>query len=73
MPLPLNEQAERMARQVLDEYRRTGALPGPFRQRLHDRFGAWPSWSDVKAEVRPWAQDFCAETDRGQKPQLAGK
>lgn len=73
MPVPLNEQAERLARQVLDEYRTTGVLPGPFRRRLHDRHGAWPAWSDIKGEVRPWAQDFCAQIDRGQKPSLAGR
>lgn len=73
MARPLNEQAERLARQVLEEHRRTGALPGPFRQRLYVRYGAWPSWSAIKEEVRPWAQDFCAEIDRGQKPSLAGR
>lgn len=73
MPRPLNEQAERLARQVLDEYRTTGVLPGPFRQRLYDRFGAWPSWTAIKGEVRGWAQDFCREIDRGQKPRLAGR
>lgn len=72
MPLPLREQAELTAHRVLDEFMRSGALPRPFRQRLYAKFGAWPSWHQIKQEAFPWAQDFCAETDKGQKADLAG-
>lgn len=68
----LREQADLTARRVLDEYMRSGALPGPLRARLHEKYGAWPSWHQIKAEAFPWAQDFCAEGDKGQKPNLAG-
>lgn len=69
----LREQVELTARRVLDEYRRSGALPGPFRARLHDKYGAWPAWSQIKAEAPEWAADFLSEIDAGQKPRVAGR
>lgn len=72
MATSLREQAERTASRVLDDYMMSGALPGPFRRRLYDRYGAWPSWRQIKEEVRPWAQDFLAEIDKGSKPEKAG-
>lgn len=77
MPLTEREQAERTARRVLDEYAKSGALPGPLLRNIQAahvrRTGHIPTFAEVEREVRAWADKWLAEIDKGADPEHAAE
>lgn len=66
------EQAELTALRVLDEYQRTGALPGPLIR--HMQASAWRNGrvlteEQVARSAREWADRMLAAVDAGAHPE----
>lgn len=77
MALSQREQAERMARRVLDEYEASGTLPGPLVRSIQakhvKRTGHIPTYAEVERQVRDWVNRWMAELDQGANPEHAAE
>lgn len=69
------EQVASTARRVLDEYRSSGALPGPLvtfiKSASFKRSGHIPTDAEVERHVTEWAAKWLAEMDNGAAPDEA--
>lgn len=73
----LREQAERTTKAILDEYQKSGALPGPLVRSIQAqhvrRTGEIPKYAEVEREARAWVDRWLAEIDAGAKPSRAAE
>lgn len=73
----LSEQAERTTRRVLDEFHKSGALPGPLVRSIQAshvrRTGHIPTSAEVERVAREWVGRWLQQIDKGASPEVAAQ
>lgn len=77
MALSQRQQAEATTRRILDEYQRSGILPGPLIRSIQTsyvrRTGRIPAYAEVETAARAWVDRWLSEIDKGANPEHAAQ
>lgn len=77
MALSRSEQAERTTRRVLEEFQRSGALPGPLLRSIQAQYvrrtGFIPTVAEVERQARLWVDRWLEQIDKGADPETAAQ